>query len=54
MQLDEQRILTLAHRFFVQGSIHKATYGGAPLIEFNRGAAANLRSRNRDGDGGWR
>jgi len=36
MQLDEQRILTLAHRFFVQGSMHKSTYGGAPLIEFNR------------------
>jgi hypothetical protein len=34
-QLNADLIQALAHRFFVQGSLHKTDYGGAPLIEFN-------------------
>ncbi len=33
--LDEGRIRWVAHRFFVLGSLTKADYGGAPVIEFN-------------------
>lgn len=33
--LDKGRIRWVAHRFFVLGSLTKADYGGAPVIEFN-------------------
>lgn len=34
-QLDGPRLQHLAHRFFVQGSLHRTDFGGAPTIEFN-------------------
>lgn len=33
--LDKKALVGLAHQFFVKGSFHKTSYGGAPIIEFN-------------------
>ena len=35
IKLCARRAERLAHRFFVVGSLHKAEYGGAPVIQFN-------------------
>lgn len=34
-KLDNRRIATLAHRFFVLGSFYKCDYGAAPILQFN-------------------
>ena len=34
-KLDIDSIETLAHRFFVKGTLFRTDYGGAPLIQFN-------------------
>lgn len=34
-KLDSNSIETLAHQFFVKGTLFRTEYGGAPLIQFN-------------------
>ncbi len=34
-QLTRDQLLSLSHRFFVWGSIQRASYGAAPLVQFN-------------------
>lgn len=34
-KLDKKLVETLAHRFFVWGTLHRTSYGGAPVIQFN-------------------
>jgi len=34
-KLTSDLIETLAHRFFVRGTLHKTNYGAAPIIQFN-------------------
>ncbi|WP_341649119.1 hypothetical protein [Thauera humireducens] len=35
-KLDADRLATLAHRFFVWGSLLRCDFGAAPLIQFNQ------------------
>lgn len=35
-KLTRESLETLAHRFFVWGSIHRSTYGAAPVIQYNQ------------------
>ena len=35
-KLDEARLIQLAHRFFVWGTLHKCAYGAAPIVQFNQ------------------
>ena len=34
-KLTSDRLITLAQHFFVWGSVHKCTYGAAPVVQFN-------------------
>lgn len=34
-KLDKELIETLAYRFFVRGTYHRTTYGGAPVVQMN-------------------
>ena len=34
-KLDKEGVKSLAHRFFVRGTYHRTTYGGAPIIQMN-------------------
>ena len=34
-KLDKERVKSLAHRFFVRGTYHRTTYGGAPIVQMN-------------------
>ena len=34
-KLDKERVETLAFRFFVRGTYHRTTYGGAPVVQMN-------------------
>lgn len=34
-KLDSELIANLSHRFFVRGTLHRTTYGAAPVIQFN-------------------
>lgn len=35
-KLDKSQLLSLAHRFFVWGTLHKCEYGAAPQVQFNQ------------------
>ena len=34
-KLDKELVTKLAYRFFVRGTVHRAYFGGAPMIQFN-------------------
>lgn len=34
-KLDKELVETLAFRFFVRGTYHRTTYGGAPVVQMN-------------------
>ncbi len=34
-KLDQRLVATLARRFFVRGTLHRTTYGAAPIVQFN-------------------
>jgi len=41
-KLDEQLVEILAHRFFVWGTIHRVTFGAAPVVVFNRQRSSEI------------
>lgn len=45
LKLTEDALEALAHRYFVWGSLHRTTYGAAPVIQFNRHQQASIAVR---------
>jgi len=42
-KLSSEQIAKLSHRFFVRGTLHKALYGAAPIIQFNNRQKTNIK-----------
>jgi hypothetical protein len=48
-KLDARRVATLAHRFFVRGTVQKLEYGFAPMLQFNEYRSGDDDVRFSDG-----
>jgi hypothetical protein len=45
-KLTKEKVATLAHRFFVWGTLQKGEYGAAPIVQFNEQQETNINTSN--------